>query len=57
MRKPFTQLVVLTLGYALVKRLARQYCEHASAKRKAADLQVQTWEDEGGKPAITAVSA
>ena len=56
MRKPLAQLVVLTLGYALLKRAARQYCEHASAKRKAADLQIQTWEDEGGTPASSAAS-
>jgi hypothetical protein len=56
MRNSFTQLVVLTLGYALLKRMARRYCENASAKRKAADLQLQTWDDEGGAPAPSTAS-
>lgn len=51
MQKPFTQIMLFTLGYALVNRVVRRYCERATEKRKAADLQVQTWEDEGGKPA------
>lgn len=53
MQKSFTQIMLFTLGYALVNRVVRQYCERATAKRKAAELQVQTWEDEGGKPAST----
>lgn len=55
MRNPITQIMVLTLGYALVKRAVR-YCEQATAKRKAEELQVQAWEDEGGKPASTVLS-
>ncbi len=56
MRHSFTQLMVITLGYALLKRMARRYCENATAKRKASNLQVQTWEDEGGTPAPGAVA-
>ena len=53
MQKPFTQIMLFTLGYALVNREVRRYCERATEKHKAADLQVQTCEDEGGKPAST----
>ena len=53
MQKAFTQIMLFSLGYALVNGVVRRYCERASAKRKAAELQVQTWEDEGGKPAST----
>lgn len=56
MRNPFTRVMLLTLGYSLVKRVVRQYCENATAKRKAAELQLHTWEDEGGKPAPKAVA-
>lgn len=55
MRSPLAQIVILTLGYALIKTALR-YCEQASAKRKVAELQVHAWEDEGGKPASTVVS-
>lgn len=51
MRLPLTRIMLLTLGYTLVKTVVRQYCENATAKRKASDLQLQIWEDEGGKPA------